>query len=59
MELAKVIGTVVAEGLGPNNRVSVRMPARKGTYVVELTGPLARDGWTFPGSLYYWLVEVG
>jgi hypothetical protein len=57
--IASRIGTVVASGLGPNKRISVRMPAREGRYVVELTGPVARDGWTFPGSLYYWLVEVG
>jgi hypothetical protein len=53
------VGHVVARGLGPNARVRVKVPAKKGTYVVELTGPLARDGWTFPGSLYYWLVKVG
>jgi hypothetical protein len=53
------VGDVVARGLGPSDHVRVRMPTRKGTYVVELTGPLARDGWTFPGSLYYWQVTVG
>jgi hypothetical protein len=53
------VGNVVRRGLGPDKRLAVRMPNRKGTYVIELTGPLARDGWTFPGSIYYWLVEVG
>lgn len=53
------IGTVLAQGIGPDATVSVTLPTKPGTYVVQLVGPLARDGWTFAGSIYFWLVRVG
>ena len=52
------IGTILAHGRGPDVAVVITMPTRSGVYVVEYDGPLAKDGWTFAASAWYWLVRV-
>ena len=49
---------VLASGLGPNENVSARTPSKAGDYVIQLACPMARDGWTFVGGFFYWLIRV-
>ena len=49
---------VLASGLGPNVNVSARTPSTAGDYVIQLVCPMARDGWTFVGGFFYWLIRV-
>jgi hypothetical protein len=52
------IGTVLAHGRGPDTAIVITMPADPGEYVVQVDGPLARDGWTFAEGVWFWLVRV-
>jgi hypothetical protein len=52
------IGTILAHGRGPDTAVVITMPNRAGDYVVQVDGPLERDGWTFTEGVYFWLVRT-
>ena len=48
----------LAEGMGPAALIAISMPAEPGSYLLELSTALARDGWTVAGGLYYWPIRV-
>jgi hypothetical protein len=52
------VAQVLASGLGPDATVTVRAQ-KTGDYVLQLGSPMSRDGWTFVGSFYCWLIRVG
>jgi hypothetical protein len=52
------VARVLRAGAGTTSEVVVTMPTTPGTYILEMVGPLERDGWTFAGDLYEWAVDV-
>jgi hypothetical protein len=56
--IPETLGQAVAAGVGPDIAVTVKAPTKAGDYVLQLAGPIARDGWTILGNLYYWRITV-
>ncbi len=48
----------LASGRGPDKTIHVRAPSTAGDFVLQVSAPVARDGWTFAGAFWYWLIRV-